>query len=165
MCDLVPGRALDIACGQGRNAFYLAQLGFEVDAVDLSDVAIDWVQKAAVCRNATINPIHLDLEAEPLPSHEYQIIVCFNYLQRSLFPRIPQLLAPNGLLIFETFHCAHLDLPGNSRMRREYLLEDNELLNAFTGLRILYYREGVFLPKEEMGSARGIASLVAQKKV
>ena len=61
-------RALDIACGDGRNAAYLARLGFEVDAVDVSDVAIDALQAAATDRRLSVRPLRLDLERNFVPA-------------------------------------------------------------------------------------------------
>ena len=71
-----PGRrALDVACGAGRNALFLAGLGFEVDAVDVSDVAVDRLRAAVRERSLSVDARRLDLERDPLPRSDYDLIV------------------------------------------------------------------------------------------
>ncbi len=155
------GRALDVACGDGANARYLAELGFEVDAVDVSDVLIARLAQAAAALHLNVSPRVLDLEGPVVfPAHEYAVIVNFNFLQRSLFDGLARALRPGGLLLFETFGRAHVDDLGHD-FRAEFLLGDNELLGAFSGLRVRHYFEGV---AERSGRPRGVASLVAQQR-
>lgn len=151
------GKALDIACGYGRNALYLAELGFRVDAVDISDVAIDWLTAESMRRNVPVSATLRDLEKHSIPERSYDLIICFRYLQRSLFPAIQQALLPQGLLIFETFSRDHIDVLGYS-MRPAYVLEHNELLQAFGDLGVLRYRESI----QETGQGNeALSSLVA----
>lgn len=153
------GRALDVACGDGRDALYLARLGFDVDAVDVSDVTVDALRAAAADRAPAVHPRVVDLEREPLPEDEYDVVVNFSYLQRDLFGALERALRPGGWLLFETFGRAHVDELGK-RINPAYVLDDNELLHAFPGLRVLHYREGV---AERVGGPRGVASLVARR--
>lgn len=153
------GRALDIACGDGRNALYLARLGFEVDAVDISDVAIDALRATAPERAPSVHPRVVDLEREPLPVGEYDVVLNFNYLQRDLFGALERALRPGGWLVFETMGRAHIDELGK-RINPIYVLHDNELLRAFPGLRVRRYREGVVA---RACGPRGVASLLAQR--
>jgi tellurite methyltransferase len=153
------GRALDVACGDGRNALHLARLGFEVDAVDVSDVAIDALRAAAPERAPAVRPRVLDLEREPLPFDAYDVVLNFNYLQRGLFAALERALRPGGWLVFETLGRAHIDELGK-RINPAYVLDDNELLRAFPGLRVRRYREGVVA---RACGPRGVASLVAQR--
>lgn len=152
-------RALDLACGGGRNALYLAQLGFQVDAVDISDVAIEALSAAAADRGLPINARRLDLETERLPVERYHVIVQIDYLQRELFGSLARALAPGGTLIVETLTRAHVDELGNSFDPR-FLLDRNELLRAFSDLHIRHYREGVV---DRAGRPRAVASLVAER--
>ena len=156
---LAGGRALDVACGDGRDALFLARHGYEVDAVDVSDVAIDALRAAATERRLPIHPYAADLEREPLPGAGYDAIVCFNYLQRDLFAALEQALALNGLLLYETFARAHVDELGR-QVNEAFVLERNELLHAFAGLHVVHYREGV---AERRRGPRGVASLVARR--
>lgn len=150
------GKALDIACGLGRNAKYLAKLGFEVDAVDISDVAISQLKNIP-----NINPILADLDFYQLPENKYSLILNINYLNRNLFPQIKEALINSGVLIFETFTLdkdKKFDQPKN----KNYLLRKNELLRSFSDLYIIYYEEKIITkPNGEKGF---ISSLVAKKE-
>lgn len=154
-------RALDIACGDGRNAAYLARLGFEVDAVDISDVAIDALQAAATDRRLSVRPLRLDLEREPLPGSDYEVIVQLNYLQRSLFEPLARALTPGGILIAETVTRVHVDALGNDFDPR-FVLDRDELLESFPDLDVLRYEEGI---AERSGKPRAVASLVARRRI
>lgn len=154
------GRALDVACGDGRNALYLARLGFEVDAVDVSDVVIDALRAAAPERAPGVHPRVVDLEHEPPAAEAYDVVVNFNYLQRDLFGALERALRPGGWLLFETFGPAHLEELGR-QINPAFVLGENELLHAFPGLRVRHYRDGV---AERGGGPRGVASLVAQRR-
>ena len=160
LVDFLPvlqkGRALDLACGEGRNAIYLAREGFDVDAIDISDVALDKGRIAA--GGLKIHFISADLEAFQIPENSYDLIINFNYLQRSLSPNIKRGLKIGGYVLFETYTLEQQRFgpPRNP----EFLLKPNELLTMFRDLHIVYYREGVV---EEGGRKKGIASLVGKK--
>jgi tellurite methyltransferase len=154
------GRALVIACGNGRNACYLASLGFEVDALDISEVAIGWLKEQVTASGLPVHPRMADLTRDPLPEGHYQVILNFNYLERGLFPALAGALAPGGLLFFETFIRDQIEL-FESRILPRYTLDHNELLRAFSHLRILHYREGVFW-EAAREKKRAVASLVAK---
>jgi len=155
------GRALDVACGDGRNARYLAELGFTVDALDISDVVVERLAVAAVTMNLRVRPRAADLEGElGLPADEYAVIVNFNYLQRGIFDQLAGALRPGGLLVFETFARPHIDELGHD-FPADFVLGDNELLRAFGGLHVRHYFEGV---AERSGNPRGVASLVAERR-
>lgn len=153
-----PGRALDIATGKGRNAFFLAGRGFSVDAVDISQVALDEARRCAEAKKLIISWKQTDLEHAKLPEAAYDLIVNFNFLERSLIPQIRRALKLAGHVIFETYLIDQRALghPKNPA----YLLEHNELLGFFPGWRILWYREGKF---RESGEAAFRAGLLAQK--
>ena len=149
------GTALDIACGVGRNTHFIADKGFEVDAVDFSDYALSQVQE-----NDRIKKIEVDLDTYNLEVNKYDLIININYLSRRLFPQIKEALKRGGIVIFETFIVAHGDF--NNPANPEYLLRTNELLHAFVGLDIIYYEE-----KDDInlrGEKIRVASLVAKKR-
>ncbi|MDQ3723779.1 MAG: methyltransferase domain-containing protein [Actinomycetota bacterium] len=156
------GRALDVACGDGRNALYLAQLGYMVEAIDVSDVAVAGLRAATQARGLTmtIAPHVVDLEREPLPSGPYDVIVMVNFLQRDLFEALQEALAPGGLLVFETLARSHVDELGHS-FNPDYLVEPGELLHAFARLEVLDHHEGV---AQRSGSPRGVAGIVARRR-
>lgn len=149
------GKALDIAAGDGRNALWLAQNGFTVDAVDISDVAL------AKCagRHPALYPVCADLDSFDINEQHYQLIINIRYLNRGLFPAIIAGLTPGGVLIFETFRYDDRR-PADSPHRKAHYLNDNELLRAFIGLRIIFYQENIVLCH---GERRKSASLVGVK--
>lgn len=99
-----PGRALDIACGQGRNALCLAAHGYAVTAVDFSAAALDRLRADAAGQGLAIATVQLDLEGEqPLPAGPFELIIDFFFLHRPLLPRLFPLLRPGGVLVLRTF--------------------------------------------------------------
>jgi len=149
------GYALDIACGVGRNTHFLAESGFNVDAIDLSDYALSQVKD-----DEKINKIEVDLDSYNLEVNKYDLIININYLSRRLFPQMKEALKSGGIMIFETFIVAHGDF--NNPANPEFLLHTNELLHAFIGLDIIYYEE-----KDDTnfrGEKIRVASMIARKK-
>lgn len=140
--SLPRGRALDLACGKGRNAIYLAEHGFDVAALDVSSVALDEGRRLAEEMKLRIDWRQCDLTSAVLPAAAFDLVINFNYLQRSLVPLIKQVVKPGGSVIFETYLIdqAAVGHPNNPT----YLLEHNELLHFFRGFRVLLYREGEF---------------------
>ncbi|MDP1784873.1 MAG: methyltransferase domain-containing protein [Sulfuricurvum sp.] len=151
----VDKRALDIACGIGRNTHYLAKLGFEVDAVDISDYALSQLQHTAM-----IHPIETDLTSYRIAPNAYDVIVNINYLERKLFPSIMAGLKSGGVLIFETFITAHEEGYHNPS-NPDFLLRSNELLHAFCELEVLFYEERD--DRNMQGEKVKIASYVGKK--
>lgn len=158
LLPLLPrGKALDIACGEGRNAIFLTRNGYEVDAIDISGVALERGAEAARQEGLEINFIQADLETYQMPTDTYDLIINFNYLQRSLVPSIKRGLKKGGVVLFETYTLEQQAIghPKNP----EFLLKPNELLKLFSGLHVFFYREGVF---EEDGK-KAIASLAGRR--
>jgi SAM-dependent methyltransferase len=152
--SILPGRALDLACGKGRNALFLAARRFDVTGLDISAVALEEARRRALARSLTISWQEADLEAVELAQNEYDLIVNFNYLQRSLIPQIHSALKTGGHVIFETYLMDQKEIghPTNPR----YLLAHNELLNLFRAYRVLHYREGKFVDEGEISFRAGI---------
>jgi tellurite methyltransferase len=155
--SLLPrGKVLDIAMGGGRNSVYLAQKGFTVEGVDNSHEAINMANELALEKGVSIKARHIDLETDTfIQAQAYDCIICFNYLQRSLFPFIINGLRKNGIIVYETYIVdqAQFGRPKNP----DHLLNHNELLELFRGFRVLRYHEGI------MGEDRAVAGIVAQK--
>ena len=135
------GQALDLACGRGRHANPLARAGFEVLAVDLSDVGLDRLAGAAESEGLPVRTLQRDLETEGLPPGEFDLVVVHDYLARELFPALRASVAPGGAIFYETFTWRHAEATG---FRRAFCLEDGELLAAFEGFEILIHEEGEF---------------------
>lgn len=161
LAAVAPGRALDIAAGRGRNSLFLAGLGFDVDAVDVSDVAVETIERYARERGAEVVATRVDVTRSEFPRPPYAVIVNVAFLERSLFGRIEAALAPGGLLAVETFTRDHVARAGGS-MPGERMLERGELRAAFDGLEVLDYREAV-VEREFGPGLRGIASLLARR--
>jgi tellurite methyltransferase len=156
--ELLPrGRVLDVAMGSGRNAIYLARMGFAVEGVDISSDAIEGVLALAKEEGVSIKAHLEDLTKMPRIDKEgYDLVICFNFLQRSLMPEIKDWVKPKGMLVYETFLVDQVVF-GKPR-NPEYLLKHNELLHTFLDFRVLRYREGIIEGK------KAIASILAQKE-
>lgn len=158
---LPKGKALDIAAGEGRNAVFLAQQGFAVDAVDISQKGLKKAQKLARERGVKISTSLIDLDQYPIGKEQYDLIANFYFLRRRLIPRIKQGLKKGGRVIFETYLLEHRKLGAGGPKQAKYFLEPNELLKLFKNFRILFYREGIF---REGGKRKAVASLIAEKR-
>jgi SAM-dependent methyltransferase len=130
------GRALDVACGNGRNACYLARLGFSVDAVDIAAEGL----KRFACTPVGIQRICADLDHFDVPQGRYGLIINVRYLNRRRLTDLQDGLAPGGVLIFENYLNVPVRTP-SGRHRADHLLEPGELRRAFRALNIIDYRE------------------------
>ena len=157
---LPKGKALDIATGEGRNAVFLAQQGFEVDAVDVSKKGLEKAQKLALKKGVKINTSLSDLDQYPIKKEQYDLIANFYFLKRRLIPRIKKGLKMGGKVIFETYLLEHRELGTGGPKQAKYFLKPNELIKLFRDFRILFYREGIF---REGGRKKAVASLIAEK--
>lgn len=150
-------KALDLACGMGRNARLLAKMGFEVDALDISEVAIETLEN--------IENIHakvVDLQSCELIEEGYDLIVSTYYLERTLFPKIERALKEDAILIVETF----LHDPQNTKepSNRAFLLEKNELEEILgDAYEILYHKE--FMAEVACAKQCKKISMVARKSL
>ncbi len=154
------GKALDIAAGEGQNAVFLAQQGFEVEAVDISSVGLAKARKLARAWGVKIKTIQTDLDDYKIEAGRYNLITNFYFLDRRLFPRIKRGLKRGGKIVFETYTTDHPTAGSERSMNPKYLLKPDELLERFRDFRVLFYREGIF---REGGRRKAIASLIAEK--
>lgn len=148
--------ALDIACGQGRNARFLAQQGFKVDALDISPTAL---QSLDGIENITTKEV--DFDTYQLEENKYDLIVCTYFLERALFPQIEKALKEGGLLILETFmhHHENTKEPSN----RRFMLEEGELEVTFDErYDLMHLRE--FMDEDLCGEKTMKGAIVAKKR-
>ena len=150
-----PGRALDLAAGVGRHAIFLAERGWKATLFDISPVAVEIAKSEATRRGLHISAEQADLTETPLAVSSFDLVLNSFYLERALFPQITAALKPGGLLIFKTYTREQLRL-GGGPTHPMHLLENNELLRAFAGLRILHYHESI--------KDKAVAELVARKE-
>jgi SAM-dependent methyltransferase len=154
--ELLPktGLALDVACGRGRNALWLAEQGLRVRALDRDPAAIESLSAEAQRRRLPVDAAVHDLEAGDarLGVACFDVIVGVHYLHRPLFPALVNALRPGGLLIYETFTRDQVrrGKPSNPA----FLLEHGELPRLVSGLTIVVQREGDY-------EGRSVASIVA----
>ena len=153
VASVPPGRALDLGCGAGRHAVWLAERGWQVDAVDGAAAGIELLlarAERAGCRER-IRPHVADLEADPpafvIAEGAHDLIVDSFFLHRPLFPAIRRGARPGGLLVA----ALHLSAPGADR-GHGYVLEPGELKKLVTGWGWL------LLHSEERGPSGGGAS-------
>lgn len=149
--------ALDIACGMGRHSKYLASQGFEVDALDISSVAIEQLQGIP-----SIHAKEVDFDTYTPPKEEYDLIVCTYFLERKLFAQMIDALKPDGLILFETFlyHTDNERAPSNPA----FMLHEGELKAAFSDkCELLHMLE--FWDEDYLGFKTMKTSMVARRKV
>jgi 2-polyprenyl-3-methyl-5-hydroxy-6-metoxy-1,4-benzoquinol methylase len=139
---LRPGRALELACGMGQNTIWLAQQGWQVDAVDVSRTGLELAALLADRHDARVNWIVADLDRFTPEPRAYDLVLVFRFLERIALPRqIESALRPGGRLLYETFTTAHLSRP-ESRMRNPaFALAPGELPRLFPSLRVISYTE------------------------
>ncbi len=152
---LAPGkRALDIACGEGRNSIYLAKQGFEVVGLDISKAGLekarDWMARES---------LRIDLRTVDLQNYhiteKYDLIINFNFLLRDLIPEAVAALEPGGVLVFDTLMdspyvpCPH---------KKEHLLAPGELLAIFST-----FKGEILLPEERPYDQMPTAKLIFRK--
>ena len=132
------GKALDIAMGEGKNAVYLAELGYDVLGIDISETAVHNAIAFAKEKKIKIEALNTDLDEYQFKMNEFNLIICFNFLDRRLFSKIRKALLPSGLLFYETFNIDHLKY---NDFKNEWVLNHNELLQEFGDFRIIKYQE------------------------
>lgn len=155
------GRALDIACGAGRNALFLAAQGLVVTGLDVSPVGLALAAAEARARGLTLALAATDLARAALPEGRFDVVCAIDYLERSLYGPIARALVPGGLLVFSTSTTAQLAFPEAHPRRAAFLLTPGELLAAFAGLEVVRYDEGVRRAADGSRSVR--ATLVARR--
>ncbi|MGR9108028.1 MAG: class I SAM-dependent methyltransferase [Gammaproteobacteria bacterium] len=154
------GMAIDLACGLGGNALFLARKGLKTLAWDLSPVALDRLQQIARKECLDLLCEVRDLEHSELPNQGFDVVVVSRYWDRNLNQRLEDTLRPGGLLYIQTF-CRDKD-PHVGPRNPAFLLEENELLRTFPGLRVRAYCEAGRVGDPSRGF-RNEACLVAQK--
>jgi len=151
------GPVLDIAMGEGRNGVFMAKHGYEVEGVDLSDVALRKARLLARDQGVGIKTVLSDISRFRITPGKYSVILNINFLERSIIPSIKAGLRPGGVLVFENPTVEQLRNPGGQGVRRDYLLEVGELRKLFSDLELLEYRE-------INDGKNAVAQLVARKK-
>jgi SAM-dependent methyltransferase len=148
------GRALDVACGAGRNSVFLAERGLWVVAVDASRQALEKGRELASQRGVRVSWLQADLRNHSLAPGAFDLVACFYYRDRALYASLRAALRPGGLLLYETYTQEQLRFSAGPK-NPDHLLKPHELLEVFRDWRLIYYREA--------WRERGVAWVVARK--
>ena len=130
------GSVLDVACGSGRHVRWLSEQGYAVTGVDRDAAALTDIG----CK-AELQVADLEGAAWPLPGRQFDGVVVTHYLWRPLWPALLGALAPNGVLVYETFALGQQRYGKPSRP--DFLLRPGELLQVCADLRVVAYEDGL----------------------
>ncbi len=148
--------ALDLGCGGGRDAVFLAQQGWQVTGIDQESRVLKRAKQLASRSGASVKFKCCDLKKQAcFPEKQFDLVVVMRYLNRALFAQIDQAIAPGGMLLYQTFVSGveAFDSPKNPNV----ILEKGELSEVFSGYQIFVDRI------EKLKDGRPVASFIAQK--
>jgi SAM-dependent methyltransferase len=157
-------RAIDVACGTGRNAIYLARRGWHVDAVDISQVALDHLTETAATEDLPISCIQMDLEgawrrpADLFTADRYDLAIMIRYTNMPLVDTLKDVLKAGGYLIIEEHLVTEADVVGPRNQK--FCVPPGVLRDVAAGLDIIAYREGIVTDPD--GRPAALAQLVAR---
>ena len=151
---LPSGRALDVACGAGRNSLFLAQAGYQVDAIDISPEGLKQAEKKAGEQGLSINWIEHDLDEPYQFDCDYDLIIVMWYVNIALITRLCDCLAPGGYLLCKEHLITDREVIGPTNLN--YRVAPGVLREAVSGFDILLYEESVesTAEGEQVASAR-----------
>jgi tellurite methyltransferase len=157
------GSALDVAGGAGRHAIWLAEQGWEVTLIDISDTGAEQARQNAGPLASHIHVVIDDLThfkaAQTFATAfggPFDLVMVFFFLRREIFSELVTALRPGGLLVYKTYTRAQVELQVGPK-NPEHLLEPRELLQLAGSLDVLHYREEV--------AEKATAELVARRDV
>jgi SAM-dependent methyltransferase len=162
---LEPGKALDIAMGQGRNAIYLAQNGWQVTGFDISETGISRAQEEAARLGLKLDARVVSGEEFDFGTEQWDLVVLCYIDSRRWLDRIRQSVRPGGAILLEYYHSdtrKQRPMEGNP----DKTFDSNELLQLFPGFRILHYEDVLELPdwSNRPGEKERLVRLLAQKE-
>ena len=155
------GTALDLACGRGGNALFLARRGLQAHAWDISKEAIEALDREAEAEGLSVVTEVRDVQESPPAPGTFDVICVSFYLERDICGALTEALRPGGLLYYQTF--IHEKVTDEGPNNPAYRLGPNELLGLFAPLHVLAYRELGRVGDTGQG-VRDTAWLVAQKR-
>ena len=154
---LPPTTVADFAGGTGGTALWLREQGFDVTLIDVSQVALDIAQQEATRRKLSLSTVHHDLESSDLLSGTWDIAVCSDFLDRTLYSTFHQHVAPHGLLFVKVATVTNQQR--HPRPSKKFLVERGELPGLLPGFATLNYDEEWFDDRHE---ARMVARRVVE---
>lgn len=158
--EITAGKALDVACGAGRNALFLATAGYQVDAIDISSEGLKMARQNAIEQRLEINWIEHDFDQPFEFDRDYDLILVMWFVNLGLVTRLCDCLASGGLLLCE----AHLitDQAVIGPRADDYRVAPGALRNAVAGLELLLYEESIETGQDD-GERVASARVVARK--
>ena len=162
--ELPAGRALDLACGAGRNSIFLARRGYEVTGVDISAAGLERARLSAAKEGLNIDFLQHDLDETLNIPGEFQVVCLFRYLNRELIRRLPALLAPDGILFVEEHLRVDektLEVPLAGPSNPNFLAAPGELPALLAGMDVLHREEGIVTDPD--GRQVALARFVGRK--
>jgi len=154
------GEALDLACGLGCNALYLARHGLTTTAWDRAATAVDQLATRALEEGVPVAAEVRDVVAHPPLAGSFDVVVVTRFLERDLAPALAAALRPGGLLFYQTFNRARVT--GHGPRSDRYRLDDNELLRLFPALQLRFYRDEARIGDLDQG-LRDEAQFIGQR--
>ncbi len=164
--DLAPGRALDVACGAGRNAVWLASRGWTVTGVDFSDVALENARALAVSRRVEVEWVRADVREWQPPAGAFDLVAVL-YLQLPAAERDATLrraaagLAPGGTLVVVGHHSDNLEHGSGGPKDPRVLFSAEDVVADLDGI-VVEKAEAVLRPVE--GERDAIDALVRARR-
>lgn len=137
-----PGTALDAACGEARNALWLAEQGWQVTAADFSEVGVNKGRQIAERRGLALSWLVADLARDPLPDEHYDLVTVL-YLhtdpeERALWlPRLINLVAPGGTFFYLGHDPANIERGVGGPQDPDLLPSADAIEDALSGFQIL----------------------------
>jgi len=148
--------ALDLAGGAGRHAIWLAQQGWEVTLIDISETGVEQARQNAGPLASHIHFVVDDLTRFKASQTQFEVVMAFFYLERKIFSEMVKVVRPGGLLVYKTHTLAQAKMTGGPK-NPAHLLEPGELLQLARGLCVLHY--------QEEAAKKATAELVARKEI
>jgi len=152
----VPGRALDVAMGEGRNAVYLASAGWKVTGFDVSEVGLERAREHAKQAGVTIDTVHSSAENFDYGRDQWDLVVLeyapIHYDDLEFMERLRDSVRPGGYVLVET--PVEWQDAKTKRPRVPGDLEPGELKSLFSGFEMVFYREAIgmsdWFPRETL---------------
>ena len=154
-----PGKALDVGMGQGRNAIYLAQQGWDVTGFDPADKAVAAALEQARALGVKLNALVLRDDEFTFGTEQWDLVVLSYVSVRPVAARVFEALRPGGLVIVEGFH---RDATKTASIGGGVVYDTNELLTLFNRCRVVRYEDSEGVGDFGMEKTR-LVRLVAQK--
>lgn len=152
------GKALDVACGAGRNSLFLAAAGYRVDAIDISPEGLKKARQSATEQGLEVNWIEHDFDRPYSFDTDYDVILVMWYVNLGLLRRLGDCLAPGGVILCEEHLITDEDVIGPSS--NDFRVAPGALRDAVSGLELLLYEESIEIGEqdgERVASARVVA--------